>query len=86
MDHITKLVSPLDLTRIQHVPKVPSADWQDLPNKDGVGLELGGEFASVNRMKMHSMMEMDSQGHSFPGGSHTLGARCQRMYQVSGIP
>ena len=29
MDRITKNVSPLDLARIQHIPKVPGADWRD---------------------------------------------------------
>ncbi len=33
-DHISKLMSPLVWARIIHIPKVPGADWRDLPNKE----------------------------------------------------
>lgn len=31
-DHVCKLIQPLNIARISYIPRVPGADWRDLPN------------------------------------------------------
>lgn len=31
-DHVCKLLQPLSIARISYIPRVPGADWRDLPN------------------------------------------------------
>lgn len=31
-DHVCKQLKPLILARISYIPRVPKADWRDLPN------------------------------------------------------